>query len=196
MSSLFDNSKQRRAERAPVLSSGNLNLVPLVDILTSIVFFSLLTYTGAALAALTAFDLVLPPVVIMTPEEAARIRSEKQILNLLVGVRIYGDRVQVEHSEGMKEEIRGSDPASLDRLQAIMTQVKQDFPQNADVTVVPDDDVQYERVIHVLERLKLAGFSGLSLSNRARSTEVANAGGGQRPRAACAKCARPGVRSS
>lgn len=179
MASLFHRSKQRRAERAPTTAGGNLNLIPLVDILTAIVFFSLLTYTGAAMAALTAFDLVLPPVVITTPEEAARIRSETEVINLLVGVRIYSDRVQVEHSEGLNQPIAGSDDAALDRFESLMKQIRTDFPQNRDVTIVPNDDVSYERVVQVLERLRLAGFTGLSLSNRAR--QVANAPTGGRP---------------
>ena len=155
---------------------GNLNLIPLVDILTSIVFFSLLTYTGAAMAALTAFDLVLPPVVITTPEEAAN-RTDKDVLNLLVGVRVYNDRIQVEHSEGLNQPIAGTDAAALDRFEALMKQVLTDFPQNRDVTVVPNDDVSYERVVQVLERLKLAGFTGLALSNRARQVADAAAAG-------------------
>ena len=160
---------------------GNINLIPLVDILTSIVFFSLLTYTGAALAALTSFDLVLPPVVITTPEEAARIRSEQEVINLLVGVRIYPDRIQVEHSEGLNQPIAGSDDAALDRFEALMKQIRTDFPQNRDVTIVPNDDVSYERVVQVLERLKLAGYTGLSLSNRARQVADAAAAAGARP---------------
>src|SRR5688572_24462389 len=171
MASLFHRSKQRRAERAPMTAHGNLNLIPLVDILTSIVFFSLLTYTGAALAALTAFDLVLPPVVITSPDQLRNL-TERDVLNLMVGVRIYQDRVQVEHSEGLNQPIAGSDAAALDRFETLMKQVRTDFPQNRDVTVVPNDDVNYERVVQVLERLKLSGFTGLSLSNRAR--QVAN----------------------
>jgi biopolymer transport protein ExbD len=158
---------------------GSLNLIPLVDILTSIVFFSLLTYTGAALAALTAFDLVLPPVVITTPEQSQNL-TDKDVINLLVGVRIYNDRIQVEHSEGLNQPIAGTDAASLDRFEALMKQVITDFPQNRDVTIVPNDEVSYERVVQVLERLKMAGFTGLSLSNRAR--QVANAAAaGARP---------------
>jgi hypothetical protein len=106
---------------------GSLNLIPLVDILTSIVFFSLLTYTGAALMALTSFDLVLPPVVITTPEQLQQIKSEKDVLNLLVGVRIFTDRVQVEHSEGLNQQIAGTDEGALDRFEAVMRQVRADF---------------------------------------------------------------------
>ena len=158
---------------------GNINLIPLVDILTSIVFFSLLTYTGAALAALTAFDLVLPPVVITTPEELKNL-TEKDVINLLVGVRIYNDRVQVEHSEGLNQQIAGTDSAALNRFEALMEQVRTDFPANKDVTIVPNDDVSYERVVQILERLKLAGYTGLSLSNRARQV-TDNPPAGPRP---------------
>ena len=178
MASLFHRSKQRRAERAPTTAHGSINLIPLVDILTSIVFFSLLTYTGAALAALTSFDLVLPPVVITQPEETRNL-TEKDVLNLLVGIRVYNDRVQVEHSEGLNQPIAGTDDAALDRFEALMKQIRETYPQNRDATVVPNDDVNYERVIHVLERLRLAGFTGLSLSNRAR--QVARAQPGARP---------------
>jgi biopolymer transport protein ExbD len=176
MASLFHRSKQRRAERAPTTAAGNINLIPLVDILTSIVFFSLLTYTGAALAALTAFDLVLPPVVITTPEQLAQIKTEDEVINLLVGVRIYPDRVQVEHSEGLNQQLAGTDQAALDRFQTLMEQIRTDFPANRDVTVVPNDEVNYARVVKVLERLKMAGFTGLSLSNRARQVAQTPAG--------------------
>jgi biopolymer transport protein ExbD len=83
-------------------------------------------------------------------------------------VRIYTDRVQVEHSEGLNQPVAGVDDAALDRFEALMRQIRTDFPQNRDVTIVPNDDVSYERVVHVLERLKIAGYTGLSLSNRAR----------------------------
>src|SRR5918912_1035147 len=103
MASLFHRSKQRRAERAPMTAHGNINLVPLVDILTSIVFFSLLTYRGAARATLPAFDLPLPPVVI-NPEDV-RSRTDKDVLNLLLAVKINANGLEVQHSEGLDQKI-------------------------------------------------------------------------------------------
>ncbi len=152
------------------MASGNINLVPLVDILTAIVFFSLLTYQGATMAALTAFDLTLPPVVVTTPEQLSRIKSEKDVLNLLLAVRVDNDKLTIEHSEegGFHQVIQGLDKPSLDQLEALMSSIRNKYPQNADVTVIPADEVSYANVVHVLERLKLSHFTGISLTTKAR----------------------------
>ena len=173
MASIYLRSKQRRAERASITFAGNLNLVPLVDILTSVVFFSLLTYQGAALAALTSFDLALPPVVI-TAEQAASMQDRKA-LNLLLAVRVDHDKLLVEHTGegGFRKEIAGIQGVALDTLQAVMTDIRKRYPQNADVLVIPADDVAYDDLIHVLERLRVASYSGISLGNRTRATQVA-----------------------
>jgi biopolymer transport protein ExbD len=178
MSTLFHRSKQRRAERAPVTAHGNINLVPLVDILTSIVFFSLATYSGMAVAALTSFDLTLPPVVITTPQQAEQLRSEREVLNLLLAVRVENSGLLVEHSEegGFRRQLGGMDDATMDQLQTLMTDIRQRYPQNSDVLVIPGDDVNYENVIRVLERLKMARYTGISLGTRARTAQATSGG--------------------
>jgi biopolymer transport protein TolR len=181
MASLFHRSKQRRAERAPITAHGNINLVPLVDILTSIVFFSLLTYTGATMLALTAFDLTLPPTVVTA--EGARNSAQDPQLNLLLAVRIEGSGLQVEHSDGLSRRIPSLDGSAMDTLQAMMVQIKQQYPQNNDVLVVPSDEVNYETVVRVFERLRQANFTNLALGNRARllqQQQAAAAAGRQR----------------
>src|SRR5690349_2770932 len=96
MASLAHRSKQRRAERAPLTAHGSINLVPLVDILTSIVFFSLLTYSGEAMAALTAYDLSLPPTVVTSEQAAASAQMPR--VTLLLAVRLENNQIKVEHS--------------------------------------------------------------------------------------------------
>lgn len=185
MASRYHKARQRRAERKPLTEAANLNLVPLVDILTSIVFFSLLTYTGAALMTLTAFDLTLPPVVVTGTD--ARASAPENQLTLVLAVRIHDDGFVVEHSgtgaegqQGFSREIAGTGPQSLDQLQTLMTQIRQQYAQNEDVTVVPDDEVLYDEVIQVLTRLRAADFANISLSSRARAaTSVAMATGGE-----------------
>ena len=158
-------------------ASGSINLIPLVDILCSIVFFSLLTYSGATMAALTAYDLTLPPVVV-TGEQATAGVKDKDLLSLLLAVRIEDDKLLVEHSEegGFRREIKGLDESALAQLQTTMSEIRQKYPQNSDVLVVPGDNISYDNVIKVLERLRLANFQGISLGSRARVAQVAAAG--------------------
>lgn len=178
--SAFHKAKQRRIERHEAHGHGRINLVPLIDVLTSIVFFSLMTYTGAAMAALTQFDLVLPPVVV-TGESPTASADDKEKLTLLVAVRVKEDRtLQVEHSEegGFRQVIANyRDSTSLAQFEGLMKQIRTRYPQNEDVTVVPDDGVLYDDVIQVLERLKKAEFTGIALASRARDEQRVALGG-------------------
>jgi biopolymer transport protein ExbD len=144
--------------------------VPLVDILTAIVFFSLLTYQGEALAALTAFDLSLPPVAV-TAEEARAPQNADKALNLLLAVRVSSDSIVVEHTAdgGFHRGIASLAPAALDTLQAVMTDIKARYPQNDDVLVVPADAVSYDDLIHVLDRIKMARFGSVALGTHSRA---------------------------
>ena len=171
-SGTFHKAKQRRVERQAAHGHGNINLIPLVDILTSIVFFSLLTYTGATMANLTSFDLSLPPVVI-TGEPPKSAGPPPETVTLLLAVRIKEDAggvLRVEHSEenGFKQEIRGFRGESLDQFEALMSQIKTKYPANSDVMVIPDDGIAYDDVVHVLERLKKLQYTGIALASRAR----------------------------
>jgi biopolymer transport protein ExbD len=170
-STYFHRMRMRRAERAVGTQHGGLNLVPLVDILTSIVFFSLLTYAGTALAALTSFDLTLPPTVIEKPIDAAKLKNEKDVLNLLLAVRVTEDHIEIEHSAdgGYKKRIAGVDGASLDEFEKEMVAIRAKYPQNRDVLVLPTDVMNYEVIVHILERLKQSRYSGIALGTRARS---------------------------
>ena len=87
MPSRFHKLRARQLEREPLTAHGRINLVPLVDILTSIVFFSLLTYTGAVMTNLTAFDLALPPVVVTAPGQTSGAQPDTVTLILAVGIK-------------------------------------------------------------------------------------------------------------
>ena len=178
--SRIHQARLRRAERAPLTDAGGLNLVPLVDILTSIVFFGLLTYTGAELAMLTSFDLVLPPVVVTAPQPSTS-ADEPPPLNLLLAVKIQNNRIIVEHSEegGFRRDVGGLDSASYLQLGALLGDIRTRYPQNNQVLVVPDDGTSYDDIISVLEQARIARYSAIALGSRARSTPVANRPGGR-----------------
>jgi biopolymer transport protein ExbD len=168
MASLLNRSMQRRAERAPLTAAQHLNLVPLVDILTSIVFFSLLTYTGEVVTTLTSFDLQLPPVVVTQEQVAAG--ADVESVDLLLVVRIQDGNLRVEHSEegGFRREIPGIGEESLDQFQALMTEIRTRYSQNNEVLVVPSDEISYDNVIKVLERLRMARYGSIALGSRSR----------------------------
>jgi len=177
MPSLAHRSKVRRAERSVILRHGNINIVPLVDILTSIVFFSLLTYTGEQLMRLTAYDLTLPPQVVTAPNPSTSTPAPDQ-LNLLLAVRVQANQLIVEHSEenGFRQVIPGTNTQSLAQLRGVMEQIHGRYPQNDDVLVVPNDEVSYDNIVHVLEQLRLANFRNISLASQARGERTASGG--------------------
>src|SRR5216110_2209497 len=116
MASRFHKLRARHQEREPLTAHGRINLVPLVDIVTSIVFFALLTYTGAVMTNLTAFDLALPPVVVTAPTTTPSGQIDTTTLILAVGIRQGG--LRVEHSNGgaapFQMDIDGLSTQSLD----------------------------------------------------------------------------------
>jgi biopolymer transport protein ExbD len=181
MASRFHKLRARQQEREPLTAHGRINLVPLVDILTSIVFFSLLTYTGAVMTNLTAFDLALPPVVVTAPGTVNGANKDTTTLILAVGIK--QGLIRVEHSNGgaapFSQNIAGLGAASLDTLEATLKEIKAQFPDNDAAMVVPDDDVAYDDIVHVLERVKRANLPKISLTSAARSMQVAtnNPGG-------------------
>jgi biopolymer transport protein ExbD len=63
----------------------------------------------------------------------------------------------------------------MNQLRDVLAAVRQAYPDNKDVLVVPDDAVSYDDVVKVLEAARLAQFSNIALGNRARSTQVAAA---------------------
>ena len=181
MASRFHKLRARQAEREPLTAHGHINLVPLVDILTSIVFFSLLTYTGAVMTNLTAFDLALPPVVVTPDQAPVGATIDTSSLILAVGIKQSGMRVEASRgtTEPFAQNIAGLGEQSLTELQTLLTEIKKQYANNDRIMVVPDDDVSYEDVVHVLERVKRANFGKIALTSANRSMQVATAPGGR-----------------
>lgn len=182
MASRFHKLRTRQNERSVLTSHGAINLVPLVDILTSIVFFSLLTYTGAVMTSLTAFDLTLPPVMVTQTSPGAP-SDQRDTTTLILAVGVRNDMIRVEHSNGgappFAQNISGVGTESLAELLALLQQIKEQFPDADAAMVVPEDDTSYDNIVHVLEQVKRANFPKIALSSARRSQQVAAAPGGR-----------------
>ena len=171
MPSRFHRARQRRVERAASESSSErLNLVPLVDILTSIVFYALLTVATAGGASLVAFDVSRAP-------DAARLGSAgaDSASPAPITVTVYNDRTVIQRGAGdaglLLAQPAGLDRAALERLEATLSALHRGadaLPAGTAAVVIPADDVSYERVVGVLERLRRADFRDVSLGMVAR----------------------------
>lgn len=153
-------ARRRQRARASLAAHSSINLVPLVDILTSIVFFSLLTYRGELLARLTAYDLTLPPAVVRAQRPAGAVPVPLDLV-----VRVGGDGLVVEHASGggVSRRVAGVRGAALDTLGVLVAALRLAHPAERAARVAPADGVAYEDVIAVLDRLRVAGFSDLAL---------------------------------
>ena len=165
MSSPF-RRRARRTHRQPGNSSVNLNLVPLVDVLTSIVFFGLLTYTGVrALATLTAYDLAVAPAA-RAPIGTSGASSTAPWLTL----RVDRDGVSLSRGgETVERRFEGFTPETLRRINRAVTEYGRGLPSDAGVSVIPADDLLYDDLIRVLDEVRAAGRSRIALGARPRA---------------------------
>ena len=163
---------RRRSARRARLSGGkdpqSLNLVPMVDVLTSIVFFGLVTYAGArGLATLTAFDLLVPAAAgAQEPSRAMITPAPPPALVLRV------DRAGVSLRRSGEDTARrfdGFSDATLRQLNGVVTEYARGLPADAGVSIVPSDDLLYSDLIKVLDEIRAAGLQQISLGMRPRA---------------------------
>jgi biopolymer transport protein ExbD len=143
-------------------ANASLNLIPLVDILTAIVFFSLVSLATLR-GALASFDLTQPPTVPVTRNSAtAAAASAAEIV-----VRVDRNQFVVRHSGGETLIARGGAPdVSLVTLQRALIDLTRQG--RAHVTVVPSDDVLYDDLVRVLDEVHRVTPHAVSLGTRAR----------------------------
>ncbi len=154
----------RRSEFAR--AHGPLNLVPLVDILTAIVFFSLLSAVTLR-SALASFDLVAPPATVDVDEGTAATTGTPDVV-----VRL--DRHQLVVRRGDRETLiyraDPTDEGAFARLRQSLTDLTEGLGRRARITVVPSDDVSYDDVVHVLEQVQHVAPQAVALGSRARQS--------------------------
>lgn len=166
MSSPIRRHLARRTRRQTSLGHVNLNLVPLVDVLTSIVFFGLLTYTSVrALATLTAFDLAMPPVL----DSDAATRGHRPTSPALT-LRVDRGGVSIVRT-GQSAELRleGFSDETMRRVNHAVVEYGRGLSPDASVSVIPADDLIYSDLIRVLDEVRSAGQSRIALGVRPRA---------------------------
>lgn len=153
----------RRA--AFVQAHGSLNLIPLIDILTAIVFFSLLSVVSFR-SSIVGFDLTQPP-------SAAKVENSATTAPNIVPqvvVRVDRDRFVIRHDSGETtiDRLNGPRDVASATLRHILARLTSTSPGRPQITVVPSDDVSYDDVVGVLEQAYRVDARGVTLGARAR----------------------------
>jgi biopolymer transport protein ExbD len=144
----------------------SLNLVPLVDVLTSIVFFGLLTYTGVrALTTLTAFDLAMAPAI---GPDAAEGGLHPAPPSLILRVDRAGVSI-ARTGESAERRFEGFSDETLRLINRAIVEYGRQLAPDASVSVIPADDLIYSDLIRVLDEVRSAGQSRIALGTRPRA---------------------------
>jgi biopolymer transport protein ExbD len=157
---------RRRARHAELTHAhGSLNLIPLVDILTAIVFFSLLSAVTLR-SALASFDLVQPPAA--TEPSALAPAATTSAPDLVL--RVDRDRFVVRHWRGETTITRHRDAEgeALGALHRALAELTRALGRSPHVTVVPSDDVLYDDLVRVLDEVERVVPRAVALGSRAR----------------------------
>ncbi len=162
MSLFLSRLRRRGVAQRP---TEGLNLVPLVDILTSIVFFSLLTYGGGAVL-LTSLDLAASAMDAPSDGPNATVGTP---VRLTVWVDSSGLRVEDIAAAGATRSrlIAGlGDDALAELRRHVLAATPAEAPTT--VVVIPADDLSYQRLVEVLSAIRAAGEPQVALGGRPR----------------------------
>ena len=121
-----------------------INLVSMIDMMTILVFF-LLVHGGFVRLAVLELNL---------PTAQSEVTEETPEFQLEVTVREAGIEVG-DRATGILNRIdKTGDDYHLDELSAYLTQVKGQFPQKTDATLLLEPDISYQLVVAVMDRLR------------------------------------------
>lgn len=143
----------------------DLNLTPLMDVMSNILFF-LLAGFGAAIISFLAASVPVQAESDATPEAP---RTDKVTVNLQITPEGYkinatGEKIAPEELAKVRREIKknelGYDNAALTQH---LFSIKQTFPASDTVMIVPSDTTVYAEIISAMEAAKDMSHEGKRL---------------------------------
>jgi biopolymer transport protein ExbD len=122
-----------------------INLVSMIDMMTILVFF-LLVHGGFVRLAILELNL---------PTAQSEATAEPPQFQLEITVRDTGIEVG-DRATGLLNRIdKTGDDYHLDQLTAYLSQVKQQFPDKTDATLLLEPDISYELLVAVMDRMRV-----------------------------------------
>ena len=137
--------------------SVDLNMTPLMDVLSNILFFLMASFGAAILGFMAAS---VPVQAEADTEQTEAPRTDRVTTN--IQIRLDGFRVNCSHDsvdptklEAFKLTIPKKDGAyDLEALREHAYKIKQEFPASDTAVLVPNDKTIYEEITNVMEAVK------------------------------------------
>lgn len=124
-----------------------LNLTPLIDMITCLMFFLLMF---AAVIPVALIDAPLPKVA-STAAEIKKAKDDEQKLEVTVGITDKGFMVKSSDGASQIFAVGGDGKFPYDALHKYLVTLHAKKPDSKEITLVPSDDVAYEIMIEVMD---------------------------------------------
>jgi biopolymer transport protein ExbD len=123
-----------------------INLTSMIDMMTILVFF-LLVHGGFVRLAILELNL---------PAAQSEARAEPPSFQLEVTVRESGIEVGDRNTGVLRRIEKTATGYDLAALSEYLTQVKERFPDKSDATLLLEQDIPYESLVAVMDKLRVA----------------------------------------
>lgn len=141
-------------------SGDDLEMTPIMNLFLILVPFLLV---AAEFVNIAVLDMSLPQ--LNTNASVTQTTTELPKQSILSTLEIDESGMQVNSPTftfpAIKKSASGYD---YNTLKAQLTQIKQKFPEAADMVIAPQDQIKYDIVIQVMDRCREQGFPNISIS--------------------------------
>jgi biopolymer transport protein ExbD len=120
-----------------------LNLIPMMDILTVLVIFLLIT---AVFTHITIMDLNIP-----TRAGASAVN----VPNFSIEVIVRKAGLEIANGSSVEAAIpKKDDKYDLEMLSKMLTRLKAQYPEKEDATVLVEPDIQYDYLVQIMDAIR------------------------------------------
>jgi biopolymer transport protein ExbD len=133
-----------------------LNLTPLMDVMSNILFFLLAAF-GATVVA------ILPTTVpVRSSDTSAKVEAQEEKVNVTIKAEASGLTVACDSPNVDPAKLRefagrvGRKDGSYDHvaLNALVKRIKERYPASKTVVLVPEDDMKYEIIVKIMDAVR------------------------------------------
>lgn len=130
--------------------SAELNLVPMIDVVTNLMFFLMMF---ASILPVTIIDAPLPKIA-SNAEEVKKAKESNDNLEVSVGINKSGFNVTSEFGGSKQVPLKADGKYDYASLHSFLVQLKTKKPTAEEITLNPADDTMYEIMVEVMDNAR------------------------------------------